>query len=147
MPDHLPLKPTDLLALQKLDDVCRQIAHCEYGNVDDLFALTTPDHASPLIRELAESFGFMLVQVEAREMRLTELVAELKTLHAQLEAANLALSKENAALNHKVQELTIAIDRGSAHREVGDIVETDYFKDLQSRAREMRARHRAQTET
>ncbi|OYX08459.1 MAG: hypothetical protein B7Z15_15000, partial [Rhizobiales bacterium 32-66-8] len=99
--DQHPLKPTDLRALQKLDDVCRQIAHGQYANVEELFALTSPEHASPLIRELAESFGFMLVQVEAREMRLTDLVDELKGLHAQLEAANLKLSKENAVLSDR----------------------------------------------
>ncbi len=130
-------------ALARLDRVCHEIASGHYGNTDDLFALTVDPDASPTIRELAESFGSMLVQVEAREFRLNGLIEELREAHRQLEEANRQLARENVTLTEKVQTLTIEIDRQRFKREVGEITETDYFQDLQKRARTMRARVRS----
>ncbi|MDQ0509457.1 hypothetical protein [Ancylobacter amanitiformis] len=128
--------------MSRLDKVCHEIARGNYGNTDDLFALTVDPTASQTIRELAESFGSMLVQVEAREFRLTGLIEELREAHRQLEDANRQLARENVTLARKVQTLTIEIDRQRFKREVGEIIETDYFQDLQKRARSMRARVR-----
>lgn len=129
-------------ALQTLEVLCREIARGQYDHSDDLFALTASAEASQTVRHLAESFGFMLVSVEAREMRLTHLVEELQALQKQLEAANARLAKENATLSSAVAELTIQIDRQRFKREVGAITESDYFQDLQKRAQDLRARHR-----
>ncbi|MDQ0505580.1 hypothetical protein [Xanthobacter agilis] len=134
---------SELQTLQKLDQLCRQIARGNYDYTDELFALTCAEDASPSIRELAESFGFMLVQVEARETRLTWLVEELQELKAQLEEANGRLRKENATLSDTVAQLTVAIDRQRFKREVGAITESDYFQNLQRRARSLRERHKA----
>ncbi|WP_035713551.1 hypothetical protein [Azorhizobium doebereinerae] len=133
-------------ALARLDRVCHEIASGNYGNTDDLFALTVDPTAAPIIRELAESFGSMLVQVEAREFRLTGLIEELQEAQRQLEAANRKLASENVELTQKVHTLTIEIDRQRFKREVGEITETDYFQDLQRRARSMRARARGTAE-
>lgn len=130
--------------LQRLERVCREIAHGNYKHTEDLFALTTAADASPTIQQLAEAFGFMLVQVEAREMRLSGLIEDLRTLQKELEAANSRLTQENAQLSAHVQKLRIDIDRKQFRREVGEIAETDYFRDLQSRARVMRARHKGE---
>lgn len=130
-------------ALARLDRVCHEIARGHYGNIDDLFALTIDPSASPTIRELAESFGSMLVQVEAREFRLNGLIDELREAQRQLEEVNRQLARENVTLTEKVQTLTIEIDRQRFKREVGEITETDYFQDLQKRARSMRARVRS----
>lgn len=129
-------------ALQKLDQLCRQIAHGNYDYTDELFALTCAEEASDTIRQLAESFGFMLVQVEARETRLTWLVEELQELKAQLEEANGHLRKENASLSSTVAQLTVEIDRQRFKREVGAIADSEYFQNLQRRARALRERHR-----
>ncbi|WP_454917991.1 hypothetical protein [Xanthobacter sediminis] len=129
-------------ALQKLDQLCRQIAHGNYDYTDELFALTCAEEASDTIRQLAESFGFMLVQVEARETRLTWLVEELQELKVQLEEANGRLQKENASLSSTVAQLTVEIDRQRFKREVGAIAESEYFQNLQRRARTLRERHR-----
>jgi hypothetical protein len=129
-------------ALHTLEVLCREIARGQYDHSDDLFALTAADDASETVRHLAESFGFMLVSVEAREMRLTHLVEELQGLQKQLEEANARLAKENATLSSAVAELTIQIDRQRFKREVGAITESDYFQDLQKRAQDLRARHR-----
>ncbi|MFG1295551.1 MULTISPECIES: hypothetical protein [Xanthobacter] len=134
---------TELQALQKLDRLCRQIARGNYDYTDELFALTCAQEASSTVRELAESFGFMLVQVEARETRLTWLIEELQELKAQLEEANGRLRKENATLTTAVAQLTVEIDRQRFKREVGAITESDYFQNLQRRARSLRERHKA----
>ncbi len=128
--------------LQQLDLLCRDIARGNYDNSDDLFALTHAEEAPESIRELAESFGFMLVSVEARELRLTELVEELRVAKAELEIANGRLIQENASLNTTVAQLTVEIDRHRFKREVGAITESDYFQNLQRRARSLRERHK-----
>ncbi len=133
-------RPERRQALARLDRVCHEIARGNYGNTDDLFALTVDPDASQTIRELAESFGSMLVQVEAREFRLNGLIDDLREAQRQLEEANRQLARENVTLTQKVQTLTIEIDRQRFKREVGEIVESDYFQDLQKRARTMRAR-------
>lgn len=130
-------------ALQRLERACREIARGNYADADALFDLTVADDASPTLRQLAESVGFMLVQIEAREMRLTGLIEDLKATQQQLEVANRKLAQENAELAVTVQRLRVDIDRQEFHREVGEIVETEYFQQLQRRAREMRARHGA----
>ncbi|MEW6256052.1 MAG: hypothetical protein AB1592_08855 [Pseudomonadota bacterium] len=129
-------------ALQTLETLCREIARGQYDHSDDLFALTDAQDASETVRHLAESFGFMLVSVEAREMRLTQLVEELQGLRRQLEEANAKLARENASLSSTVAELTVQIDRQRFKREVGAIAESDYFQDLQKRAQDLRSRHK-----
>ncbi len=138
---HLPAGDDPL---QRLERVCREIAQGNYKHTEDLFALTTAEDASPTIQQLAEAFGFMLVQVEAREMRLSGLIEDLRTLQKELEAANSRLTQENAQLSAHVQKLRIDIDRKQFRREVGEIADTDYFRELQSRARVMRARHKGE---
>jgi len=48
--------------------------------------LTRQDRYPPLIRDLAESFGMMLVQVEAREFHLEQMIDELAVKNKQIEA-------------------------------------------------------------
>ncbi|QTL01718.1 hypothetical protein J5J86_12910 [Aquabacter sp. L1I39] len=142
--DMATRRPLSADPLERLERVCREIAHGNYKHTEDLFALTTAEDASPTIHQLAEAFGFMLVQVEAREMRLSGLIEDLRTLQRELEAANSRLTQENAQLSAHVQKLRIDIDRKQFRREVGEIADTDYFRDLQSRARLMRARHKGE---
>ncbi|MEP9377947.1 hypothetical protein ABLE91_14610 [Aquabacter sp. CN5-332] len=133
---------TTSTALRKLDELCRQIARGNYHQSDELFALTGAEDAPEMVRDLAESFGFMLVSVEAREMRLTQLVEELKGVQAQLEEANGRLARENENLSSTVAQLTVEIDRQRFKREVGAITESDYFQDIQRRARSLREKHK-----
>lgn len=143
-PNETTPRPLKGDPLQRLERVCREIAHGNYKHTEDLFALTTAPDASLTVQQLAEAFGFMLVQVEAREMRLSGLIEDLRTLQKELEAANSRLTQENAQLSAHVQKLRIDIDRKQFRREVGEIADTDYFRDLQSRARLMRARHKGE---
>jgi hypothetical protein len=123
--------------------MCEQLARGDYAGLDDLFALTGRADAPEVIRELAEAFASMAVQVEGREYHLSQLLDELGESNRQLEDAQRRLASENVNLRDQVQRMQIEIDQGRKDREVSEIIETDYFQTLQSRAREMRSRHRA----
>jgi hypothetical protein len=139
--DQLPV------LLATLRDLCGRLARGDYGEIEELFALTASGGAPPIVQELAEAFGSMAVQIEAREFRLGEMLADLQEAHRQLEAAHRRTASENVSLRGEVERLTIAIDQVRKEREVQEIVETDYFQTLQQRARSMRERHRGEAET
>ncbi len=48
-------------------------------------------------------------------------------------------------LRHQVEELRIEIDEAKRHAQVSEIVDTDFFRDLRSKAQSMRSRSRKQT--
>ena len=59
--------------LSHLAGICEQIAHGRYGKATELFRMTRDDIGIPSdMCSLAESFGLMLVQLEAREYRLDQ---------------------------------------------------------------------------
>lgn len=132
--------PTDPLAT--LRDLCHAIAGGRYDDMDRLFAISGDNAAPQHIRDLAEAFGSMVVQIEAREFRLEGVIAELRETHRQLEEAHKKLASENVNLKAQVQRLKIEIDQGHKEREVSEITDTDYFRHLQERARHMRNRQR-----
>lgn len=140
--DAHSLASPDLFA-RRLRDLCGELARGDYDNIDSLFAMTADAEAPETVRELAEAFGSMAVQIEAREFRLGEMLAELKEANRRLEDANRNITSENADLKTQVQRLVIEIDQTRKEREVAGIVETDYFKALQERAQAMRQRHGA----
>ncbi|MGX1790829.1 hypothetical protein ACWIGM_29055 [Bosea sp. NPDC055332] len=140
--DAHSLASPDLFA-RRLRDLCGELARGDYDNIDSLFAMTADADAPETVRELAEAFGSMAVQIEAREFRLGEMLAELKEANRRLEDANRNISSENADLKTQVQRLAIEIDQTRKEREVAAIVETDYFRELQERAQAMRQRHGA----
>lgn len=126
---------------KRLGELCGELARGDYDHIDSLFAMTIAADAPPMIQELAEAFGSMAVQIEAREYRLSEMLAELKEAHRRLEEAHRSVTTENLTLRGEVQRLSIEIDQTRKEREVSEIVETDYFRTLQERARQMRQRH------
>lgn len=69
-----------------LVDLARKVAGGDYRQVDDLLELTRPGKYPAAIGELAESFGMMLVQVEAREFHLEQIIEELAARNRELEA-------------------------------------------------------------
>lgn len=140
--DAHSLASPDLFA-RRLRDLCGELARGDYDNIDSLFAMTSDAEAPETVRELAEAFGSMAVQIEAREFRLGEMLAELKEANRRLEDANRNIASENADLKTQVQRLVIEIDQTRKEREVAGIVETDYFRALQERAQAMRQRHAA----
>ena len=67
---------------------------------------------SDQIGRLAHTFDRMAREVRAREQRM----------------------------RRQIKELSVKIDEGKRRREVAEITETDYFRDLQQRAGELRGR-------
>jgi hypothetical protein len=65
-------------------------------------------------------------------------------LLGQLAAAALGSYMRIKTLTDQLTELKIQIDEVKKERQVTEITQSDYFKDLQSRAREMRAKAKGQ---
>lgn len=74
--------------LDTLITVTERIARGDYADVDALLGMTGAAHLPPKIAALAEAFGMMLVQVEAREFRLGMTIDELERTQLELEQAN-----------------------------------------------------------
>jgi hypothetical protein len=129
--------------LTSLKRVCERIANGNYSEIDELFALTESPATPRVVRELAEAFASMAVQVEGREFHLSQLLEQLGETNRQLDEAQKKLASENVVLRGRVERMQIEIDQTRKDREVTEIAETDYFQMLQSRAREMRSRHRS----
>lgn len=66
----------------KLTEIIEEVAKGDYSN--DIMGFTRPGH-SDMIQRVAEAMGMMMVRVEARELRLEQLVEELRDLNRLLE--------------------------------------------------------------
>ncbi|WP_045212149.1 sigma-54 interaction domain-containing protein [Desulfonatronovibrio magnus] len=77
--------------LKKMDRICHDLAWNRFEPADELFEMTRQKIYPESIAKLAESFGMMLVKVEAREYRMEEMLKELQQAKKQL-------LKENAGL-------------------------------------------------
>ncbi|MBU1066060.1 LuxR C-terminal-related transcriptional regulator [bacterium] len=83
-------KNTDAKAESLLDyfiDVAKNVSRKRYGQPEDIFELAKTDIYPERISDLAESFGMMIVKIEARELRLLKAIEEL-------EKSNQALKRE-----------------------------------------------------
>lgn len=125
--------------LSILAELCAEVAHGRYGNIERLFDLTGDDQPA-FVAELAEAFGMMVVQLEAREYDLDQTVRDLRETKRQLEVAQHKLSRENADLKQEVQRMTVEIDQQKKDQQVARITESDYFRELQDKAASLRAR-------
>ena len=70
---------------EMLNTCCKKIASGKYDKVDSdrLFELSKKGRYPGVLSELAESFGMMMVKVEAREFRLKEMIEELEQVKAE----------------------------------------------------------------
>ena len=70
---------------EMLNTCCKKIASGKYDKADSdrLFELSKKGRYPGVLSELAESFGMMMVKVEAREFRLKEIIAELEQAKAK----------------------------------------------------------------
>jgi len=127
-------------AMQSLAATCEAIAQGRFEEVDLLFAIVADEALPADIRSLAETFGAMVVQVEAREFHGAQLIADLKETQRQLEVAEKQLRRENASLKQRLKKLDVQFDEAQASIEVSEIVESDYFRELQSRAKSLRSK-------
>lgn len=99
--------------LKKMELVCHELAWNRFGQADELFELTKQKIYPESISRLAESFGMMLVKVEAREYRMEEMLKELQQTSKELEISRKQLLRENAGLKKGLR------DRFSARRIIG----------------------------
>lgn len=128
--------------LNTLAVLCAEVAGGQYENINRLFELTGEDQPI-VVAELAEAFGMMVVQLEAREFGLDQSVRDLRETKRQLEIAQKRLARENADLKHKVQRMTVEIDEQKKEQQVARITDSDYFRQLQTKAATLRARRNA----
>jgi hypothetical protein len=65
---------------EMLNVSCKKIAAGDYDQQDSdrLFELAKKGRYPAILSELAESFGMMMVKLEAREFRLKQLIEDLK---------------------------------------------------------------------
>ena len=70
---------------EMLNACCKKIASGKYDKADSerLFELSKKGRYPGVLSELAESFGMMMVKVEAREFRLKEMIEELEEARAK----------------------------------------------------------------
>jgi hypothetical protein len=70
---------------EMLNSACKNIASGKYDKADSerLFELSKKGRYPGVLAELAESFGMMMVKVEAREYRLKEIIEELEQAKAE----------------------------------------------------------------
>ncbi|MGD8387124.1 MAG: adenylate/guanylate cyclase domain-containing protein [Desulfobacteraceae bacterium] len=71
--------------LTKLIRLTGEVSRGQYDNARKIFELTKTGHYPDRVTELAESFGMMLVQIEAREYRLEQMIEDLHRKNAELE--------------------------------------------------------------
>jgi class 3 adenylate cyclase len=116
-------------ALRHLIALTKEVSQGNYDKAEEVFSLTDTSTQEPLVAELAEAFGMMIVKVEGREFRLQGLVADLERQNAEL-----------AASLRKVQLLEhIRVTLGKfVPRAVAEIIELDpEAPDLGKRARDV----------
>ena len=71
-----------------LNSCCKKIASGKYdkANAERLFEFAKKGRYPGFLSELAESFGMMMVKIEAREFRLKQIIEELEKAKAKLKA-------------------------------------------------------------
>jgi len=72
--------------LHRLNLASRKVSQGNYTEAaQEIFSLTNKEKYSGIVAEMAESFGMMIVKVEARNMHLKNLIEELEVKNDQLE--------------------------------------------------------------
>jgi len=91
--------------LDHLIKICNQLAHGQYEQANELFRMTREDLGIPPdMTSLAEAFGMMLVQLEARDYRLEQTIAELRAARDELARRSMRLDQENRLLRQTARE-------------------------------------------
>jgi len=71
--------------LTELIRLTGEVSQGRYDNARQIFEMTKTGHYPDRVTELAESFGMMLVQIEAREYRLEQMIEDLHRKNDELE--------------------------------------------------------------
>ena len=81
--------------IEMLSSACKKIATGQYeqSDADRLFEFAKKGRYPSFLAELAESFGMMLVKVEAREFERSRIIEKLEKDKAELEGYSQGLEK------------------------------------------------------
>ncbi len=90
--------------LEKLTQIARDVSLGKRPDPQPLFELTKTEVYPAPITDLAESFGIMLIKVEAREFRLRQTIERLKKANQDLETSKALLQQQNLSLKKSLRE-------------------------------------------
>jgi CheY-like chemotaxis protein len=125
-------KPFDPVLLQARIGACLEKKRLRDQEVEYLAQVARVTAAAAAV-ETGTFGGEELNGVAARSDALGQLARVFQTMAREVRA-------REERLRRQVQELTIQIDRTREAHQVAEITETDYFKELQERARSLRGR-------
>ena len=88
---------TDRL-FQQLTKIMNEVSQGNTGNIETIFELTKEGIYPPEIVNLAESFGMMVVNIEAKQQQLEQLLTDLQEKNRALELASNSLLNANVGM-------------------------------------------------
>ncbi|TWI63399.1 DNA-binding NtrC family response regulator [Desulfobotulus alkaliphilus] len=104
MTENSPLPPDAERLLKLMEQICHDLVWNRYDRAEALFELTRSTLCPEPIASLAESFGMMLVKLEARDFQMEEMLKNLKETSKALEISRRQLLKENEGLKKGLME-------------------------------------------
>ena len=117
---------------EMLNGLCKKIASGKYGqsDTDSLFELSKKNRYPGVFAELSESFGMMMVKIEAREFELEQVIEALKKANRKLEGYSQSLEQEvsERALELKEKNVQLELEIQKRRREEEKRLELEKFK-------------------
>lgn len=110
--------------VRHLIHLCERISRERCGDVGELFELTKTATYPQIVTELAESFGMMMVKVEAREYHLEQVAEELKKSQTELATARDHLAHENITLKRSLRQKFSLTNILGKSRQIRNILST-----------------------
>lgn len=98
MNNPLHITPDVESLFNKMEEICHDLAWNRFDRSGELFELTRSQRYPEQISKFAESFGMMLVKLEAREYSMEQIMARLRETAKKLEISRRQLLKENTGL-------------------------------------------------
>ena len=117
---------------EMLNAQCKKIASGKYSqsDTDSLFELSKKNRYPGLFAELSESFGMMMVKVEAREFELEQVIEALKKSNSKLEGYSQSLEQEVSERTLELKEKNVQLEQEvqKRQREEEKRLELEKFK-------------------
>lgn len=102
--------------INTLTAIVNEVAQGDYRNAGTLFEFTKEDKYPPKIVTLAESFGMMIVQIDAKQQHLERLINDLSVKKVELEQVASQLLRANIGMLEVLGSAIAKRDSGtSAH--------------------------------
>ncbi len=78
-----------------LTRIAKEVSLGNYDNVGTIFEMTKEQEYPPAIAEMAESFGMMIVRIDAKQQQLEQLISDLHDRQRELEQLTVNLKDAN----------------------------------------------------